>query len=347
MKMKAARLYGKKDLRVENIPVPQILEDEILLRVKAAAICGTDLRMYQNGLSGIDEEHPVVLAHEFAGIIEQVGSRVSGYTQGQRVCVAPNISCGLCEYCTSGKEHHCHSLLALGIHMDGGFGEFVRIPAAAVRLGNVVPLEESVSYKAAAANEALSCVYSSAERYHVRPGDTVVVVGAGAIGLMHARCAMMAGAAKVILSDISETRLDFCKSLEKRVHTISGNPVDFVLRETDGAGADVVITACSAAPAQQNAFSLAALDARVNFFGGLPAGKEYVELNTNLIHYKQLTVTGTTRSSLRQYRKTLQFIAKGLLCIDDLVTHTYKIEDIEEAFENAEKAIGLKQVILF
>jgi L-iditol 2-dehydrogenase len=266
-------------------------------------------------------------------------------------------------------SHHCAELRALGVHMDGGFAEFVRIPADAVRLGNVVALDGApddtpgsaldgasvdtrggaprVSFEAAAANEAFSCVYSAFLRYRVHPGETVVIIGAGAIGLMHAKLAKMAGAAKIILNDLSADRLRECAAIEPSLIPVAGGLSEAVARETGGAGADVVITACSAAAAQKAAFTLAALNGRVNFFGGLPKGKELVELDTNQIHYKQLTVTGTTRASHEHYRKTLGFIASGLVDIDPLITHRYALTDIKKAFDNAANAVGLKQAIVF
>ena len=347
MDMLAARLYGKDDLRVERIPVPEIGEEEILLRVKAAAVCGTDLRMLKNGAAGVDNDHPLVLAHEFSGVIEKLGARVEGYNVGERVAIAPNIGCGICGFCVSGRSHHCKKLLAIGIHMDGGFAEFMRIPARAVHLGNVVPLADSVSFEAAAANEALSCVINAYERYQVHPGETVVIIGAGAIGMMHAKLAKMSGAAKVIMNDLSADRLGECAAIDPDLITVADGLADRVAKETCGEGADVVITACSAAPAQQAAFGLGGIDGRINFFGGLPKGKEKVELDTNIIHYKQLTVTGTTRASHDHYRKGLEFVGTGLVDLDALITHRFKLEDVKQAFDNAAAAKGLKQVVIF
>jgi L-iditol 2-dehydrogenase len=344
--MKAARLYGKGDLRVDDVPTPEITDDEMLIRVRAATVCGTDLRMYANGAAGVDGEHPLTLCHEFAGTVEKLGKNVKGYEVGQRVSVAPNIGCGICDACVSGNGHHCDELVAIGVHIDGAFAEFVRIPAIAIAHGNVTPLADKVSYKAAAANEAFACVYNSFERYGVNPGDVVLVIGAGAIGMMHTELAFMAGASKVILSDLSEDRLAQCKAIEPRVITVSKDLKDIVLRETDGRGADVVITACSVPAVQEQAFDYAGLNGRVNFFGGLPSGKD-ARLDTNQIHYKQLQVSGTTRSSLDHYRKTLDIISKGLVDIDPLVTDSYHIEDIHKAFENAAGQKGIKQAIEF
>jgi len=344
--MKAAKLFGKNDLRIVDVPVPEIAADEMLLRVGAATVCGTDLRMYANGAAGAGEETPLTLCHEFAGTIEKLGENVCGYETGQRVSVAPNIGCGICDFCVSGNSHHCKKLIALGIHMDGGLAEFVRIPALAIAHGNVTPMADDVSFEAAAANEAFACVFNSFERYMVGPGDVVLIIGAGAIGMMHAELAFMAGAGSVILNDISEERLDLCKALDPRITIAAKDLKETVDSVSAGLGADVVITACSVQAVQEDAFNYAALNGRVNFFGGLPAGKS-ATLDTNQIHYKQLIVSGTTRSSLEQYRKALDFIAKGIVDLDSLVTDRYRIEDVKTAFENAAAQKGLKQAIVF
>jgi len=344
--MKAAKLCGKNDLRIVDVPVPEISDDEILLRVKAATVCGTDLRMYANGAAGIDEEHPLTLCHEFAGTIEKLGKNVKGYEAGQRVSIAPNIGCGICDMCVSGNGHHCKKLVAIGVNFDGGFAEFAKIPAAAIVLGNVTPLAGGVSFEAAAANEAFACVYNAFERYGVNPGEAVLIIGAGAIGMMHAELALMAGASVVILNDLSEERLHACKALDHRITIASTDLKELVDLKTGGKGADVVITACSVQSVQEDAFNYAALNGRVNFFGGLPAGRT-ATLDTNQIHYKQLVVSGTTRSSLDHYRKTLDFIAKGIVSVDPLVTDRYPLEEVLTAFGNASAQKGLKQAIVF
>ena len=342
--MKAARLHGLDDFRVETIPVPDIGEDEILVRVKAVTVCGTDLRMIQNGIAaGL---YPLTLGHEFSGLIEKVGGNVEGYVTGQRVCVAPNIGCGICDICISGNSHHCKKLRSIGLDTDGAFAEFVKIPADAIIRGNVTPLEDSVSYEAAAANEAFACVMNSFERYGMFPGETALIIGAGAIGMMHAALAFKSGAEKVILNDLSEGRLALCKKIEPRIITVAGDPTETVNAETGGKGVDVVVTACSVAPVQEAALSYAAINGRVNYFGGLPKGRT-INLDTNIIHYKQLSVTGTTRSSHEQYRKTLSFIAKKLVDVDSLVTHRFALDMVGKAIENAKNQEGLKQAVIF
>lgn len=122
--MKALRLYGKNDIRLVDIPVPEITEEEILLKTDAAAICGTDIRMWRNGAQGVDEEHPLTLGHELSGTVAKVGEKVPFYKEGMRLAMQPNIGCGLCDMCVNGKPHLCAEYKAFGINMDGAFAEY-------------------------------------------------------------------------------------------------------------------------------------------------------------------------------------------------------------------------------
>ncbi|MDA3834932.1 MAG: alcohol dehydrogenase catalytic domain-containing protein [Spirochaetales bacterium] len=344
--MKAARLYGIEDIRVEDITVPQIAEDEVLLRVKAAFICGTDVRFYKSGKPGA-EEKPLVAGHEIAGVIEKVGSAVFGYTAGQRVGVAPNYGCGVCDICVSGNTQMCRSSEALGVSIDGGFAEYMRIPAAAVRQGNITPIGDSVTFEEAALAEPLSCVYNAYEKIGIFPGDHVLVVGAGPIGLMHAKVAFLAGAAAVYINDVSNERLNLAKELIPEIITIGPDSLkEELLSYTNGRLADLIITAASVPVIQENAFSLAGLNGRVMFFGGLPKGRSAVKLDTNEIHYKQLTVAGTTRQSLRQYRDCLKLIESGKLKVSDLITSKEPLENISQVIENVAAGRGLKSAIV-
>lgn len=344
--MLAALLYGKNDLRLEEVEKPRINENEILLKVKSAAICGTDVRMLRNGYKGISPDSPRILGHELSGIIEEVGVNVKEYKEGMRVAVAPNIGCGICNACVRGEGHLCKDYKALGINMDGGFAEYVVLPEASIRFGNIIELEDSVSFDEAAINEALSCVYNGFERCNIRPGDTVLIIGAGPIGMMHAMLAKMAGASKIFMNDLSEERMHVCKKIDSSFITVkSENLKERIFEETKGEGVDVCITACPAPQAQVTALEVIATNGRINFFGGLPADKQKVLLNTNIIHYKQLIVTGSTRASISQFRKTLEFISSGILDVSKLITSRFSLREIHKGFELASQASGLKNII--
>ena len=346
--MRAALLYGKEDLRVEDLPVPEIGPEEILLQVKAAAICGTDIRMYKNGAKGVGPRSPLVLGHELSGVVVKAGKAVRGVQEGTPVAVAPNMGCGTCDACVSGNTQLCdNGFRAFGINLPGGFAEFVRIPAEAVRQGNLCPIGPEVSFAAAALAEPLSCVYNAFQRCAIHPGDRVLIIGAGPIGLMHAKLARLGGAARVMLNDLSEERLEICRQLEPSLITVAGEVTQRIMSMTGGRGADVVITACPAPEAQVTALKVAAMNGRVLFFGGLPADRAIVGLDTNLIHYRQLIVSGTTRQSLSQYRAVLRLIEDGLLKVDDLVSARWPVDSIRDGFAAVMRGSGLKHAVTF
>lgn len=346
--MFAARLYGPEDLRVEEVQIPSLGDNEILLKVKVCAICGTDLRFYKNGLNNADHAGPRILGHEFSGIIEKIGKNVKGYNHGMRVAVAPNMGCGLCDRCVSGNTHLCGNYKALGINLDGGMAEYVKIPEAAVIQGNVVVLDDWMSFEEAALNEPFSCVYNGFSQCMVKPGDKVLVMGAGPIGLLHAKLAKLAGASKVLISDLSEDRLNECNKIDSFFVTLKGTDIkEAVMSVTEGEGLDVCIIANSSPDAQASSLELMAIGGRVNFFGGLPKSREIVPLNTNLIHYKQLILTGSTRASLSHYRQTLKFLSDGIISIKEFATGRFSVHNIKEAFSFAVDSKGLKNIIEF
>jgi len=345
--MLALRLYGKNDIRLEEVPVPEIAEDEILLKTDAAAICGTDVRMWKNGAKGVDEAHPLTLGHEFAGTIVKVGSKVPFYKEGMVVGMQPNIGCGICDRCVDGKFHLCEDYRAFGINMDGAFAEYVRIPAEAVIRGNLMVLPDGVSPAQAAVTEPLSCAYNGFTKCFVKPGEYAMVVGAGPIGFCHAMLLNMAGA-KVLVNDVQQQRLSDMKARLPFIDTYCGDDLSgYVKTWTKGRGLDVAITACPVPSVQAAVLPMMNYGGRVNFFGGIPADSQPVAIDTNQIHYHELYVTGSTRSSIAQFRKTLEFVSQGLLPVKSMITDTYKLADILTAFDNAAAAKGIKHIVEF
>jgi L-iditol 2-dehydrogenase len=345
--MQAALLYDKDDLRLEERPTPVIAHGEVLLRTASASVCGTDLRMWQNGHAFATPERPLIIGHEMSGTIADVGPGVTDYRVGQRVCVAPNYNPVRTALVARGEGHLDPSYRALGIHEHGAFAEFVRIPREAVEQGNIFPLPQDVSFAAAALVEPLACVYNAFEKARPGPGDVVLIIGAGPIGVMHAKLARMARPRKVILCDVNPQRLELARSLDHEFIIIAGDPGDEIARQSDGAGADIIITACPSAEMQARAIELAAVNGRVIFFGGLPKGRSLVPLDTNLIHYRQLIVTGTTRQSLQHFARMLELIAQRQIEVEDLITSTHTLAQIHVAMADAARGHGLKARIAF
>jgi L-iditol 2-dehydrogenase len=345
--MKAARLFGPNDLRVQDIPVPEPGPGEVLLRTASASVCGTDIRMLKHGHAFATPEAPLVIGHEMAGVVEKLGAGVGGYHVGQRVCVAPNYNPVSSRLTVAGDGHLDPGYRALGIHEDGAFAEFVRIPALAVQQGNIFPIPDHVSFTEAALVEPMACVYNAYEKARTGPGDTVLIIGAGPIGVMHGKMSRLAGAGKVIINDVNAERLEMARQLDPAFITVAGDVRAEVNRLTGGAGPDVIITACPVAEVQTLAVELAAVNARIVFFGGLPKDRAVVPLDANIIHYRQLVVTGTTRQSLRQFQATLALVSDGVLRLEDLVTSVHPVEETENAIAAMATASGLKARLAF
>lgn len=221
--MRAAYYYGERDIRVEECDIPSISEEEILIKVRASAICGTDLRIYKGGHFKIPEGTKRVLGHEIAGEVAKAGRNVKGYREGMRVAIVPNVGCGHCYMCLKGFNQLCPDYDAFGISYDGGFQEYMRVPKEAVERGNVVEIPENLSYEEAAMVEPFSCTYNSYKRLRTEPGDVVVIVGAGPIGACHVMIQKMAGAGKIIVADVSDDRLEEIKQFGADIIVNSAN----------------------------------------------------------------------------------------------------------------------------
>ena len=344
--MKAIRLLGKNHIELQEIPVPEIGDDEMLIRVRAASICGTDVRMFRNGYKSVSETNPLTLGHEFSGDIAKVGANVKGYSAGQRVSVAPNIGCGTCDMCVSGNTHLCEHYDAFGVTMDGGFAEYVRVPGKAIEQGNVSPMDHAISYQEAALVEPLSCVYNGQKLIGMRPGDDVLIIGLGPIGLMHIMVAELLGAGRILVNDLSRERVDKACELFPGVIPVRKD-IKEALAELGMRGVDLCVIAAPAPDAQAQSPEYMNMNGRLLFFGGLPAGKEIVPINTNLIHYRQLRIQGCTKQSVSEYRLCQKLVNDKRIPLERIMSDTYPPEAYREAFEAAAAAKGLKHVFVF
>ncbi|MCX7018217.1 MAG: alcohol dehydrogenase catalytic domain-containing protein [bacterium] len=345
--MIAATISSDCDFRVEDVSVPGIADNEILLKVRAASICGTDTKIINNGHGKLAPGRKIILGHEFVGVIEQCGRDIDCFKVGQRVGVAPNIGCGQCEECIRGLANMCPHYSAFGIDMDGGHTEFVRIPSAAIMQGNVVELPEHVSFEEAALAEPFSCVLNGQRGLRIEAGDTVLVCGAGPIGIMHIMLAGVSGAANIIAADINDARLEMARMAGANItcNSMKGNLRDVVMSHTKNRGANAIITACPVPEAQEQSLEMAAPYGRICFFGGLKKDSPFIRINSNLIHYRNLVITGSTGGSPHDYRRALALIASGRISPRAVISQTYDISQIADAYKAAQNPSNLKIVL--
>jgi L-iditol 2-dehydrogenase len=332
--VKALVYHGPEDLRIEERPA-----GEALLRVNACGICGTDLRIASGSHRAYPEGTVRVPGHEIAGRLEAVGKGVD-LPVGSAAFIAPNVGCGHCPECRAGRVNLCRTPRALGITDDGGFAEFVLLDEQLIAQGNVLVVDDGRDMAALALVEPLACALRGSKACRIAEGDVVVIVGAGPVGLMHLQLARLRDPARVIVSEPSAARR---AEAERFGADVTVEPAD--LAEAVGEGADVVITAAPAPAAQAQALELAAPGARINFFGGLPRDSSRVELDTNLIHYRELVVTGTTANTTADCRDALELVVSGRVDTAALIGDREPLDAAADAFAAARSGELLKVVI--
>jgi len=335
--MKAVVFYGKNDVRVEQVPAPACGPGELLVRVEACAVCGSDLKTFQSGNPRM--KPPITMGHEFTGRVEAVGTGVRGFSEGERVVMATSVSCGQCFYCRRGWSNLCLDLKPMGFAFPGGMADYLIVPELAVRNGHVVKVPAGLASEHAALAEPVSCAVSCAELCGIGEGDKVVVVGAGPLGLMNLFVAREFGARRLILAQREGKRLEQARSfdrdfaIDRLVNTSKEDLRAAVLAETGGLGADCVIVAAPSASAQAEAPTLVRKRGTVCLFASLPLGANLLSVDSRTIHYGELRVVGVSDSTARQVERALTILGKPGFPRQKLVSHQLALQDIHRAFE--------------
>jgi len=328
-KMRAALLYGVKDLRVETIDKPDVGPGEILVKVKAATTCGTDIKIFQRGyVSGVIQ-YPTVFGHEWAGDVAEVGKGVSWPRKGMRVRAGNSAPCLRCKMCVKENYNLCENMMWLW----GAYAQYIKVPSRMVTI-NMQEIPSHLSYEEAAITEPLACVLHGIEKAQVKLGDTVAIIGAGPIGLLHLLTAKKIGAEKVIISDLVDERLQIAQQLgaEEIINANQEETVEKVKQLTGGYGADVVIEAIGLPATWEQALRMVRKGGTVLEFGGCPPGTD-IKVRTELLHYGEVTLLGTFHTTPAHFKKALSLIASGAIRVKPLITRKMKLEEIKDAFE--------------
>ena len=341
-KMKAALFYGARDVRIEEIAVPYPEEGEVLVRVKTALTCGTDLKTFVRGVHPIIREIPSLFGHEFAGVVEAVGRGVTAFKPGARVVAANSAPCGECFYCRKGRLNLCERLEFL----NGAYAEFIKIPAAIVQR-NLHPIPDGLSDNEAALSEPLACVLHGFERTGVERGDTVAVIGAGPIGLMFVALARRAGARTIVVGRNTE-KLERARALgADHVLCAPKTPdMEGAIRDLtdERRGVDVVIEAVGLPEIWERAMSVVRKGGTVNLFGGCERGT-YVKVDTYKLHYHEMNILSVFHHTPQHMRTALALIASREIPVEHLFTHEFDLEQINAAFATMEDREALKIVV--
>lgn len=344
--MIAAVFRGAGELEVAEVETPKIGPDEVLVKIGANTVCGTDVRILRGEKSkGIDRD--TVLGHEPAGRVAEVGGNVRGYEAGQPVALYPEIVCRRCYFCKRGLENMCTNARIFGYVLDGGLGEYVRIPADAIEAGNLFAAEKDLPPEQLALAEPLGCCVNGHRRSGTKLDDTVLIMGAGPIGLFHLQLSLLAGARTVIVTELSEPRRRTAQQFGAHVAVDPANEdlADVVAEHTDGLGVDVAVI-CIGVPALVNdALRLTRKGGNVNIFAGL-AKEGWAEIEANLVHYNELTLTGTSNSTREEYGMALKLIESGRVTTDTMVTHRFPLAQAVEAIDRSASGEGIKVAVM-
>jgi len=339
-KMKAAVYHGPGKVAIEEVDVPQIGEGEILVRVRAALICGTDLKTFLRGHRLVKPPSP--FGHEFAGEVAATGRGVTRFSEGMPVVAVNSAPCNVCFFCKRGQHNLCEDIF----FNWGGFAEYVRVPARVVGQ-NVHPIPEGLSYKEAALLEPLACVVRGNEAAGIELGDSVAIAGGtGPIGLMHLQLAFHQGAKEVIAIGLRDERWAVAQELgvSHLIDAGSEDPVERVLELTEGRGADVVIEAAGVPEVWEMAIALARKGGRVVLFGGCPVGTS-IPLDTSRLHYDELNIKGVFHHTPGSVERALHLLASGVVKAKPLITTVLPLERLEEGLLMMKEGKAVKVAI--
>lgn len=345
--MQAAVLYGKEDIRLEAVPIPKIGPGEVLVRVRTALTCGTDVKVFRRGYHARMIVPPALFGHEMAGDVVAVGEKVTKFKVGQRVVAANSAPCGHCFYCKRKLENLCEDLL----FNNGAYAEYIRVPERIVEK-NTHEIPAHLRYQDAALVEPLACVLRGLEESGLRPGDTLAVMGLGPIGVMFVRLAKAIFGARVIAIARRRLQVDRAIGLGADEGIIMGDIADdaALVRQihgrTEGRGADVVIEAVGHPQAWEAAIKLVRRGGTVNFFGGCPSGTG-VNLDTQLLHYSEVTCKASFHHTPALIQRSLEIVSQGDVTADHLVNREEPLSNLLQVMQDLMSRNGhLKTAII-
>jgi L-iditol 2-dehydrogenase len=325
--MKAAVLHGKENIRVETVTPPPLKAGEARIQIQAALTCGTDLKVFKRGYHAKMLIPPTVFGHEFAGVISELAADVTDWRVGERVAVANSAPCGACFYCRNLQENLCDDLLFL----NGAYAKSIVVPARLVQK-NLLRLKPETEFRDAALVEPLACVVQGIEDARLQPGQRVLVIGAGPIGLMFVALARHLGC-RVTVAGRGKKRLETAQRLGAELVLRVGEQSALVATMPPGSVFDVVIEAVGKPETWDAAVRLVRKGGTVNFFGGCPSGTS-VSLDTGLIHYSNLTLLASFHHTPRTVRRALEFIEAGVVRSDDFVDGECALSELPMLFRS-------------
>lgn len=337
--MKSAVFYGKHDLRVEEHEMPKVGPKDVLIQVKACGVCGTDVHIYEGDKGAAEVTPPTILGHEFSGVIAEVGSEVTNYKAGDRVCIDPNCYCGACEPCRNGVVHYCEHMIGYGTTVNGGFAEY-----CAVNERQVYKLGANTSFEQGAMTEPVACCLHGMDMCEIRPGHQVVVIGGGMIGLLMLQLSRLAGAAKVALLEPVESKREVGKKLGADICIDPiHEDVKARLKEEGMTWVNTVIECVGRPSTIEQAIDIAGNKAVVMMFG-LTKPDETISVKPFEIFRKELVLKASYINPYTQ-KRALDLIDSGRLDVSSMVYEVADLDELADILSNPELRAKGKYII--
>ena len=334
--MKAALFEKPHHLTVTQRNLRGLKSNEVIVRIAACGVCGTDLHIVEGSSRSTP---PVVLGHEYTGIIEELGSDVHEYSVGDSVAVDPNISCGSCYFCRRGEVHLCENLRALGVDIDGGMAELCIVPVK-----QLYRLPKSISTEKAAFIEPLSCAVHGIDRARIRPGDTVAILGGGTVGLLLLQLARISGASRVIVVEPLEWKRKIATNVGADfVLNPDKEKITDVIRDLTRVGADVVLECVGKPETIALGFEIARRGGTLELFGVCPVGTK-VPFEPNNVYFKELTVVGSYVNP-HTFERAVSLLAESRISIEHFVIKRFPLDGVHEALTSLREGTTIKSLI--
>jgi L-iditol 2-dehydrogenase len=343
--MKAAVLEELEKLVVKQVDKPKCGRDEVLLKVEACAVCGSDIRIYHYGNPRVLP--PTVIGHEVSGVVVETGPDIERVKPGDRVAIGADVPCGRCYWCRNGMGTNCKLNYAIGYQFPGGFQEYMLLNRTTLDFGPVTPIPDSLSFEEAALAEPLACAINGLELARFSFGKSICIIGLGPIGCMMLELTKVYGASRVFAAQRSKRRLDMAKQFltEARfIATEEEDLVESVMEETGGEGVDLVLTTASTVKAHEDAIKMVRHRGWVNLFGGLK-NQPKLCIDSNLIHYKECFIMGSHGSLPHHHEHAVRLIGEEKVHAKWYISETFGLEDIQKAFDYHESRKGMKVIV--
>lgn len=339
--MRKALFTGVRKFEIQDVPIPVPDPDQILIRNAVCGVCGTDVHIYHGEPGSADVSPPIVLGHEYAGIVEKVGTDVIGFKVGDHVTVDPNIYCGVCRFCRDGKKQLCENMRAIGVTQDGGFAEYSVVPAS-----QAILLDRGLDLETGCMTEPLACCLHGVDLAEIRAGDTVRVIGGGAIGLLMVQLAKLSGASKVILSELVAFRRSIAEELgaDGSFDPLTQKPIEQIKRLTGKDGVNIVIECVGKTSATRQAFEAAAKGATILLFS-VPSVDATFDLPLFDVFKKELVVKGSFVNPDTHVR-AVELLVSGKIKVASLFSHRFGLNEMDKAIRMQMSAESIKVLVI-